>query len=172
MGHSRHEQATALVGGSPEAVFAHLDDPRALGAHMNERSAMMMGGRMTYDLDTAHGQAVGSVIRMRGAMLGLALAVEEVVVERAPPVRKVWETRGPQRLVVIEAYRMGFEITPDGAGTRLLVFIDYSIPSTGLWRLLGWLSARSYARWCVRQMSRSAVAHFGEAQSCHCAPGR
>ena len=163
MTHSRHERATALVGASAEAVFAYLDDPSALGAHMSERSAMMMGGRMTYDLDAAHGQSVGSVIRMRGTMLGLALAVEEVVVEREPPVRKVWETLGPQRLVVIEAYRMGFEIMRDGDGSRLLVFIDYTIPPTGLRWLLGWLTARRYALWCVRQMIRGAVARFGEA---------
>ncbi len=49
---------------------------------------MMMGWTMSYDLDAAKGRAIGSVIKMRGRMLGLELLVEEVITERSPPLHQ------------------------------------------------------------------------------------
>ena len=77
--------------------------------------------------------------------------------ERNPPLRKVWETIGTPRLLVIGHYRMGFELAPLSSGCRLRVFIDYSIPpQSWLGRLLG----NYYARWCVRRMVSDAARHF------------
>ena len=44
---------------------------------------------------------------MNGRILGLKLSLDEVVTERDPPARKVWETVGVPRLLVIGPYRMG-----------------------------------------------------------------
>lgn len=146
----------------PGELFERLDDQTRLGAHMAKRSMMMMGGRMTYAFDAAKGRAVGSVIRMGGSFLGLSLDVEEVVTERDPPRRKVWETRGTPRMIVIAHYRMGFEIAPLAAGrSRLRVFIDYTRPTTLAGALLAPLFAPVYARWCVKRMADDAAAHFG-----------
>lgn len=103
------ETASAEIAATPKQLFAHLDDHTRLAAHMEKRSAMMMGGRMTYAFDDAGGRAVGSVIRMGGRVLGVTIEVEEVVTERIPPRRKVWETIGRPRLLIIGAYRMGFD---------------------------------------------------------------
>jgi len=84
------------------------------------------------------------------------LALDEVVIERTPPHRKVWETVGEPRLLVISAYRMGFEIVPDGNASRLVVFIDYRLPSRGWARILGLLFGRTYAAWCTRRMTSDA----------------
>jgi hypothetical protein len=81
---------------------------------MSESSWMMAGGRMETKLDASRGQAVGSRIGMSGRVLGIDLEVEEVVTERNPPRRKVWETTGAPKLLVIDHYRMGFEIVPEG----------------------------------------------------------
>jgi hypothetical protein len=154
------ESAMAEVAAAPGRLFEHLDDHARLAMHMGRRSMMMMGGRMTYAFDEAEGRAVGSVIRMGGGFLGISLGVEESVIERDPPRRKVWETIGRPRLLVIGAYRMGFDIEPRGDRSELRVFIDYSRPASPTGRVLGGLFAGAYARWCVRRMADDAVEHF------------
>jgi hypothetical protein len=145
-----------------QALFDRLDDQSKLGAHMSKRSMMMMGGRMTYAFDAAMGRAVGSVIRMGGSFLGLKLDVEEVVTERVPPTHKAWETRGHPRMIVIQDYRMGFQITPLAEGrSRLRVFIEYNRAASLAGSMLARLFAPMYARWCLQRMAGDAVAHFG-----------
>lgn len=159
MPYAHHTEARVNVSAAPADVFAFLDDQEALGAHMTQSSAMMAGGRMNYELDEGKGRAVGSVIRMRGEMMGLTLKVEEVVTERDPPNRKVLETRGDQTMVVIDAYRLGYEIQPRGADSALRIFIDYSLP-TGILGFFARLPAHFYARWCVTQMANAAAKRF------------
>jgi hypothetical protein len=154
------DETIAEVRAPPDRLFDHLDDPSRLGTHMEKPSMMMMGGRMTYELDEAKGRALGSVIKMGGSFFGIGLSVEEVVTERDPPWRKVWETRGRPRLVIIGAYRMGFEITPSGAGSNLRVFIEYDPPRSPLGRILGAALAPMYARWCVTRMAGDARMRF------------
>src|SRR5579859_6251113 len=162
--HRHARSARVEVCAKPAVLFDYLDDDARLGAHMEEPSMMMMGGRMTYAFDEAKGRATGSVIKMGGAMLGLKLSVEEVVTEHAPPRRKVWETKGQPHILIIGRYRMGFEITPTGEASALRVFIDYNLPERLGGRVLGGLLAPLYARWCVRRMAGDAKQHFGEAR--------
>jgi hypothetical protein len=156
----RHFERVARVAARPDEVFARLDDQTRLAAHMEKPSAMMGGGRMTYEFDDARGQAVGSHIKMGGSAFGVSLFVDEVVVERAPPSRKVWRTVGATRLIIMGPYEMGFEINPDVSGSRLRVWIDYDLPMGLFGRLLGLLCAGFYARWCVGRMVADAVSHF------------
>lgn len=158
--HTYHHQKEAVIPAPQAEVFAYLDDQTRLAAHMEKRSMMMLGGRMTYEFDASKGRAVGSVIRMGGSFLGLSLFVEEVVTERTPPARKTWETRGPQRLLIIGSYVMGFETGPVGERTKARLFIDYRLPSSLMGRWLGLLFARFYARWCVSRMLDDASQHF------------
>ena len=127
---------------------------------MGKPSMMMLGSHMTLDLDEGSGRTVGSMIRLRGRMLGIALELQEAIVERVVPFRKVWQTVGTPRLLVIAHYRMGFELTPDGEGCRVRVFIDYSLPTAGWARVLGKWFGGFYARWCVRRMADDAARHF------------
>jgi hypothetical protein len=84
---------------------------------------------------------------MTGRVFGLPLSLEEAVTERDPPHRKVWETIGRPQLLVIGNYRMGFEIKPQGTGSLLRVFIDYTLPKARPARWLGRLFSQYYARW-------------------------
>lgn len=111
-------------------------------------------------LDQERGQNVGSRVRVAGRVFGLKLSVDEVVTERNPPFRKVWETTGTPKLLVIGPYRMGFEIVPQESGSVLRVFIDYALPDRGLARWLGYLFGGSYTRWCTRRMVNDAAKHF------------
>ena len=62
--------------------------------------------------------------------MGIPVSLEEVVVERAVPCKKLWETIGNPRLLVMAQYRMGFELTPQGDLSLMRVFVDYSLPTT------------------------------------------
>ncbi|HOM14347.1 MAG TPA: SRPBCC family protein [Rubrivivax sp.] len=139
----------------PQA-FAWLDDHRHLSSHMASSSWMMAGSSMHTEFDTRRFRAVGSRLRMHGRVLGLPLALQEQVVVREPPRRKAWETVGEPSLLVIGAYRMGFELEAAGGDAALMLRIDYQLPSRGVARWLGLVLGRAYARWCVRTMVRDA----------------
>ena len=153
-------ECSAVVPASMDRVFAHIDDHTRLSSHMSESSWMMGGGRMEIGLDADRGRKVGSRIRLAGRVFGIALLVEEVVTEREPPRRKVWQTTGSPKLLVIRHYRMGFELLPRDGHSVLRVFIDYSLPAEAPARWLGLLFAGCYARWCTRRMAGDAVKHF------------
>lgn len=157
---SRHGECTVLVDGSVEQVFAYGDDHERFSSHMGQSSWKMGGGKMTIVTDADEGKRVGSRIRLAGRVLGITLSVDEIVVTRDPPRRKVWETVGQPRLLVIGQYRMGFSVEPQGAGSLLQVFIDYELPETLPARLLGHMLGQFYANWCTRQMALDAKAHF------------
>ena len=120
----------------------------------------MGGGKMKTSLDGGRGQEVGSRIKMSGRVLGLELSLDEVVTEREPPTRKVWETVGSPRLLVIGSYRMGFEVSARGHDSFLRVFIDYNLPTVWTQHLLGLAFGRLYAQWCTNRMVDDAVRQF------------
>jgi hypothetical protein len=155
-----HHESKGFVQASVEQVFAHLDDHTRLTSHMNKSSWKMGGGRMETVLDEGQGQKLGSRIRLSGRVFGVQLAVEEIVKERKPPHRKVWETTGTPRLLVIGRYRMGFELAPQGSRSLLRVFIDYAWPARAPARWLGHLFGRYYAKWCTKQMVEGALERF------------
>lgn len=115
---------------------------------------------MEIELDDARGQIIGSRIRLSGKIFGVQLSVEEIVIERNPPHRKVWETTGSPRLLVIGRYCMGFDIAAQESGSLLRVYIDYALPEDVPARWLGYLVGRYYARWCTQRMVEDAVRHF------------
>ena len=120
---------------------------------------------MKIETDSQKGQALGSVITVKGRVLGMALSACEKVTEYAPPLRKTWETFGETHLVVIGAYRMGFVLTPDAEMSQLRVWIDYDWPAGRWTRLVGKLLGKTYADWCVQRMAADAAHAFSERYS-------
>jgi hypothetical protein len=157
---SQHEEYSGSMSAPVERAFDYLDDQTRLSAHMNKRSWKMGWGRMDVRLDAQHGKAVGSHIVLDGRVLGIRMFLDEVVTDRVPPFRKMWETVGEPRLLVIGHYRMGFELTPAGPKARLRVAIDYELPRAGFPRFLGTLFGPLYAKWCTRRMVLDAQAAF------------
>ena len=90
--------------------------------------------------------------------------MHETVVERMPPRRKVWQTVGTPRLLLIGPYRMGFDVAPLPDGSLLRVFIDYDLPGTFLGRWLGKVFGHADARWCTARMVRDAARHFAQSK--------
>lgn len=156
---SRHHEATIHIPALPEDVFAFADDHRNLSGHMTEKSLMMAGSSFTTEFDGDHGQAIGSHIRMAGQVLGVHVELDEVVTERDDPTHKAWETVGVPKLIVIGPYKMGFDVRPANGETALRVSIDYALPPRHAW--IGRVFGKTYARWCVRQISRDVAEHFG-----------
>lgn len=152
----RHAEAVALIHAAPQQIFSRLDDQRQLAAHMTKGSWMTLGSKFNFELDEFQGRRVGSVIRMNGRIAGIGLGLDEMVNEYEPPLRKAWATLGEPRLLVIGAYRMGFNLAVEDDGARLQVWIDYLLPSRVPLRWLGWLLGPAYARWCVRRMVEDA----------------
>ena len=155
-----HHESSGLARAPVEQVFAVLDDPKALAAHMGESSVMMLASRMSINVDAGGGRVIGSKVRMQGRMMGIRLSLEEVITKRQVPATKVWETIGAPKLLVIAHYRMGFELTRSGALSLVRVFIDYSLPINAPQSWLGHLLGAVYARWCTRQMVMGAERHF------------
>jgi hypothetical protein len=162
---SRFERE-AFVTAAPEMLFAHLDEHDRLSSHMSNSSWMMGGGRMRTEVDAAGGKAVGSHIRLSGRVLGVPLAVDEVVTERIAPTVKVWETIGAPQLLVIGAYRMGFRIAPQDGGSRLQIFIEYSFPHPKISRLLIKMFGGFYAR-CARNKCCMMQSHTSKIDNLH-----
>lgn len=160
---SQHFESQVQIDASPAEVFAFLDDHRRLSSHMTRPSLMMAGARMTLSFDAHEGRALGSKITLKGRVLGMALAVEEVVTQYQPPHSKTWQTVETPRLLVVGAYTMGFTIKPKGNAALLQVFIDYTQPDRGFACLLGRVFGKTYASWCTKRMVNDAAAHFRRA---------
>lgn len=155
-----HYESNAIVRSPVIQVFAYIDDPTRLSSHMSESSWKMGGGQMEVVLDEGRGQKVGSKIRLVGRVFGIELSVDEAVIERNPPHRKVWETTGSPKLLVIGPYRMGFDLSTNENGLTLRVFIEYALPERAPARWLGHLFGKHYARWCTQKMVDDVVKHF------------
>jgi hypothetical protein len=155
-----HCESLREVHTPADVLFSYLDDHAQLAAHMSKSFWMMLGSRMAIELDASQGHAVGAHICLAGRVLGIPLSVEEVVIERQPPLRKVWQTVRIPRLLVIGDYRMGFEIRPLASSVSLRVFIDYALPTKFPGSALGPLLGAFYARWCTASIAQDAANRF------------
>lgn len=158
--YERHYEESVTLPVGAQEVFSYADDFSKLSSHMNKSSSMMMRGSMETLLDEGRGQSIGSHVRMKGKMMGVQLLLDEIITERQAPHHKAWETIGRQRLLVIDSYRLGFDITERKKSSELRVFIDYNLPAAPLLRGLGFIFGEFYAKWCVRQMLNDARKHF------------
>lgn len=148
------------VAAHPRFVFERLDDHRILAAHMERRSWRMGFGRVR--LTVRESEPPGrTTLSWRGSAFGLPIAVEEVVTERRSPQYKRWETVGPQRMWVLDAYRMGFWLAPHDSGCTVRLEIEYRLPDKGVERVLGRWLGHAYARSCLDRMIGDLRSAFG-----------
>ena len=62
-----HDESAAMAKAPVDRVFAYLDDPKALSAHMGESSMMMAGSRMSIDVDADGGRVSDRKFACKGA---------------------------------------------------------------------------------------------------------
>lgn len=156
----RHYQDSIYIPAPAEEVFNYADIHNNFSSHMNKSSWMMGGSSMTTDIDEGKGQKIGSHIRMKGKVIGITLFLDEVVTKHDPPYMKEWQTVGEIKLLIIDRYKMGFEIQPESNNSMIRIYIDYNLPTSSGPRLLGYLLGGFYARWCVKQMIQGVKEHF------------
>lgn len=156
-----------IIAASAECVFGYVDDIRNLARHMSERGSMpMMGSKLKLEILTAEPTGVGATYLYSGRMLGLAIDFPETVNRYVPGRENVWRTIGEPRLLIIESYEMGVRVEPIAEGqTRLTIAVDYTLPRSGLWHVLGRLLAATYARWCLDSMIDGIVHDFTRSAS-------
>lgn len=158
--YSRHYEESAVVDADVERVFAYADNHANFSSHMNQSSWMMAGGKMVTQTDEGGFRKAGSHLKMHGNVLGVKLFLDEAVTLHEPPHRKEWQTVGEVNLLVIDHYKLGFEIISSDGQTNLRVYIDYDLPQSTKTRWLGVLFGRMYAKWCVSQMISGVQKHF------------
>jgi hypothetical protein len=81
-----HIQRSVVLRERAYPVFEHLDDFERLGAYMMRSSRMMAGSRLRYEFDSKQGRALNGLVKLRGSFLGIALAIDEEIIERVPPL--------------------------------------------------------------------------------------
>lgn len=158
----RHYEESRLIGASAKEIFEFVDNPLNLSKHMEKPKPEMLWGWMKNIPDEKGGKEVGSIITIKGNVLGINISLVEKVIEREMPFKKTWQTFDKINLVVIGHYTMGFEITPKGDNSNLSVFIDYELPKSIKTRWLGYLFGDMYAKWCVKQMLSDTQKHLKE----------
>jgi hypothetical protein len=163
----RHFEEARVIHASVEEVFGFLDVFQNLAKHMDHPTPQMLWGWIRVETDEKGGQEVGSVASLNGGVLGINLAVVEKVTRREPPYRKAWQTFDGIKLLVIGHYTLGFEVIPEQGSSKLIVYIDYELPSSRRTRWLGHLLGNTYAKWCVRQMLHDAQAQFRSSGGAH-----
>ncbi len=156
----KHYEDSMFIPTSPRELFTYADDHKNFSSHMNKSSWMMGGGSMNTQVDSKKFQEIGSHIKMEGTVFGIKLYLDEVVTHYDPPYRKQWQTVGNLNLLVIDQYKLGFEIQPENNNSRFRVYIDYDSPQSAGTRILGYLFGGMYAKWCVNQMINGAKKNF------------
>lgn len=158
----KHYEDSVLVKVPVDKVFAYADDPANFSSHMNKSSWMMGGSKMMTQTDEGKGQKVGSHIKMIGNIFGINLFLDEVITIHESPHHKEWQTVGKINLLVIDHYKLGFEIKPEGEKSYFKVYIDYDLPKSLKTYWLGIILGDVYAKWCVQQMIKGVESHFNE----------
>jgi hypothetical protein len=156
----RHYEEARIVSVPPRELFEFVDDPLNLSSHMEKPRWQMLWGWMKNTPDEKGGKEVGSVMTIKGSVLGINISLVEKIIQREVPSKKAWQTFNGINLVVIGHYTMGFEIDPQEDNSNLKVYIDYELPKSAKTRWLGKLVGDMYAKWCVRQMLNDTYKHF------------
>jgi len=133
-------------------VFPVLDDLGVTGTHMTTSSAMMMGSKLELEYLTSHHTGLNSSYRWMGKMMGLSMDFTVKVVKWDSPKEKVWETIGRPTLIIYSWYRMALRLNRTDRGTDAILSITYEKPKRVFARLLCFLFADWYCRWCLRKM--------------------
>jgi hypothetical protein len=137
---------------SPQQVFTTIDDLGVTGMHMTKSSTMMMGSKLNLQFLSPHKSGVGSRYRWSGKMMGLTMDFTVEVKKWVDGKEKVWETIGPTKLIIYSWYRMMLNVKPAGEKSEATLSIAYEKPKGLFNRILCFLVADWYCRWCLRQM--------------------
>jgi hypothetical protein len=144
---------TEVYNAAPSQVFKCIDDLGITGMHMIKSSSMMMWGKLDIVFLTENHTGVGSRYKWTGKMMGLYMDFTVEVTKWVPGVEKAWETIGDARLIIYSWYRMQLVITEiPGGVSQAELSISYKRPVKVFYKLLSFLFADWYCKWCLKKM--------------------
>ncbi|HMV07474.1 MAG TPA: hypothetical protein PKL56_11785 [Cyclobacteriaceae bacterium] len=158
---TRKESFTAPA----QQVFKTIDDLGVTGMHMTESSGMMMGSKLKLDFLTSNKTGIGSRYRWTGKMMGLVMDFTVEVTKWINGVEKVWETIGDTKLIIYSWYRMKLLLNETNGNTEAELSISYEKPKGFFNKMLCFLLADWYCRWCLKKMlgdAKKAIADHGQ----------
>lgn len=136
----------------PDIVFRCLDNLGVTGMHMTQSSMMMMGSKLELKFLTESHTGLGTRYRWTGKMMGMRMDFTVEVTKWMPGREKTWETIGNPRLIIYSWYQMHLLLTSNGGGTTAALSISYKKPEGIFNRILSFLFADWYCRWCLKHM--------------------
>ena len=158
---------TIRIRGNAADVFSFMDDLAKTGMHMTESSMMMMGSKLTLEDISNSGTGVGSIFRWYGKMMGMKMDFTETVTEWILNKSKKWETVGDAKVILFSWYEMGFDLKQEQDVTVANLWIRYKRPKTWFYKLLSFLFANWYCKWCLENMLNDTKAHAEKSNSRH-----
>jgi len=135
-----------------QQVFKTIDDLGVTGMHMTESSGMMMGSKLNLEFLTTNKTGLGSRYRWTGKMMGLMMDFTVEVTKWVNGVEKVWETIGETKLIIYSWYRMKLLLSESNGNTEAELSIAYEKPKGFINKILCFLLAGWYCRWCLKKM--------------------
>lgn len=153
----RHYEREMMISGSPEEVFAFMDDIRNTGKHMTESSRAMAGSKLTIEWLSDHKTGLGTKYRWTGKVVGMKMDFTVEVNKWMEGKEKVWGIVGDAKMIVIDWFEMNLIIIPEKNGkSQAILGINY----TKHRGILGFLFGKWYSKWCVKSMLRDTKKHF------------
>jgi len=137
---------------TPEQVFKSIDDLGVTGMHMTQSNAMMMGSKLKLEFLTENHTGSGSKYRWTGKMMGIPMDFTVEVTKWIPGEEKIWETIGETKLIIYSWYRMHLLIHPIANAAQAELSISYEKPKGTINKILSFLFADWYCKWCLKQM--------------------
>jgi len=141
-----------LINRPVEIVFAYVDDIKNTGWHMTKSSMPLMGGHLNLETVSGNDAGTGATYRWWGKVFGLTMDFTETVTEWEENKKRVWETIGQPKLIIMDSYIMSFEVTPKDNSTLLVFKISYELPRNIFNRFLGLILSGWYSNWCLNNM--------------------
>ncbi|NOS90854.1 MAG: hypothetical protein HOP30_02930 [Cyclobacteriaceae bacterium] len=143
---------TASYPYQPDIVFRCLDNLGVTGMHMTQSSMMMMGSKLDLQFLTENRTGLGTKYRWTGKMMGMKMNFTVEVTKWINGEEKVWETIGHSELIIYSWYRMHLQLTKMPNGTKAQLSISYRPPEGIFYKIISFLLADWYCRWCLRNM--------------------
>lgn len=140
----------------PERVFRVIDDLGVTGMHMTQSSGMMMGSKFDLSFLTQNHTGLGTKYRWTGKMTGMKMDFTVEVTKWIQGKEKTWETIGETKLIIYSWFRMHLDVSQTNQVTQAELSISYEKPKDFFFRILSFLAADWYGRWCLNSMLTDA----------------
>ncbi len=145
-----------FINAPSEKVFTFMDNLGNTGMHMMNDSKMMMGSKLELEQISKNPTGLNSKYHWHGKIMGMIMDFTVLATKWVKNKEKTWETIESPKMIILEWYKMSLKIFPEDKGTRAMLSISYTKPKNVSGKILGFLLAKWYAKWCVNSMLKDS----------------